>query len=94
MALALQQARHLRRNGVEALVDDVIRVTAILSRHRTFRPARELIQKPFPYSNGWLEVPETPGLGIELNEKAFANKPLKKWRRELMQDRDGNIAFQ
>ena len=57
-------------------------------------PSRELILKPFKYADGWLEVPDTPGLGIELNEKAFANKPLKKWRRELLHDRDVNIAFQ
>ncbi|MEX0677920.1 MAG: mandelate racemase/muconate lactonizing enzyme family protein [Pirellulales bacterium] len=57
-------------------------------------PSRDLIQKPFKYSEGWLEVPDTPGLGIELNEKAFAGKPLQKWRRELMLDRDGNIAYQ
>lgn len=57
-------------------------------------PLRELIRKPFKYSGGWLEVPDTPGLGIELNEKAFAGKPLKKWRRELMFDLDGNIGYQ
>ena len=57
-------------------------------------PLRELIRKPFKYSGGWLEVPDTPGLGIELNEKAFAGKPLQKWRRELMLDRDGNIGYQ
>jgi galactonate dehydratase len=57
-------------------------------------PLRELILKPFKYADGWLEVPQAPGLGIELNEKAFADKPLKKWRRELLFDRDGNIAFQ
>ena len=59
-------------------------------------PSRELILKPFPYADGWLEVPDTPGLGIELNEKAFANNRGldKKYRRELMFDADGNIAFQ
>ena len=54
---------------------------------------RDLIRKPFVFSDGWLEVPDTPGLGIELNEKAFAGKPLKKWRRPLMLDRDGNIGY-
>src|SRR5262249_17956587 len=57
-------------------------------------PSRELIKEPFRYSGGWLEVPDTPGLGIELNERAFAGNPLKKWRRELMLDRDGNIGYQ
>jgi len=59
-------------------------------------PSRDLILKPFKYAGGWLEVPDTPGLGIELNEKAFANNRGldKKYRRELMFDADGNIAFQ
>jgi galactonate dehydratase len=57
-------------------------------------PMRELIRQPFKYSAGYLEVPETPGLGIELNETAFAGKPLQSWRRELMLDADGNIGYQ
>jgi galactonate dehydratase len=57
-------------------------------------PSRDLIHKPFKYSGGWLEVPDAPGLGIELNEKAFAGKPLQKWRRELMTESDGNIVYQ
>ncbi len=57
-------------------------------------PIRDLVVKPLKYSDGWLEVSEAPGLGIELNEKAFANKPLQKWRRELMLDSDGNIGYQ
>jgi galactonate dehydratase len=58
-------------------------------------PSRDLLLKPFKYSEGWIEVPDTPGLGIELNESAFVGKPLdKKYRRELMFDADGNIAYQ
>ena len=42
-----------------------------------------------------LKCPTRRGLGIELNEKAFANNRGldKKYRRELMFDADGNIAF-
>ena len=59
-------------------------------------PARDLILKPFKYADGWLDVPETPGLGIELNEKALElhHGVDDKYRRELMFDADGNIAFQ
>ena len=59
-------------------------------------PMRDLVLKPFKYADGWLEVPDTPGLGIELNEKAFVNNRGldKKYRRELMFDADGNIAYQ
>ena len=59
-------------------------------------PMRDLVLKPFKYAEGWLEVPDTPGLGIELNEKAFVNNRGldKTYRRELMFDADGNIAYQ
>lgn len=57
-------------------------------------PARDLILKPLTFADGHLEIPESPGLGVELNEKAFAGRPLKKWRRELIVERDGNIGFQ
>jgi galactonate dehydratase len=59
-------------------------------------PSRELILEPFKYADGWLEVPDKPGLGIELNEKAFINnKGLdKKYRRELLFDADGNVVWQ
>ncbi len=57
-------------------------------------PSRELIRKPLTLVDGYLEIPETAGLGIELNEKAFAGRPLKKWRRSLVVGADGNIGFQ
>lgn len=57
-------------------------------------PARDLILKPFTRRDGYLEVPDTPGLGIELNDKAFAGKPLKTWRRGLVTEFDGNIGYQ
>ncbi len=58
--------------------------------------SRKLIIEPFKYSDGWLEVPDKPGLGIELNEKAFAGNPGldPKYRRELLFDADGNVAYQ
>jgi galactonate dehydratase len=57
-------------------------------------PARNLILKPFPYREGYIEVPDTPGLGIELNEQAFAGHPLKTWRRPLITEADGNVFYQ
>ena len=44
--------------------------------------------------DGYLELPQDPGLGIELNEKAFAGNPLKKWHRPFVIEPDGNIAYQ
>ena len=57
-------------------------------------PARNLLLKTFPYKEGYLEVPDTPGLGIELNDRAFAGQPLKTWRRQLVVEADGNIGYQ
>jgi galactonate dehydratase len=57
-------------------------------------PMRDLLLKPFPYRDGYIEVPDTPGLGIELNERAFTGKPLKTWRRQLVTEADGNVMYQ
>lgn len=57
-------------------------------------PARDLLLKPYTMREGYLEVPDTPGLGIELNDQAFVGKPLKTWRRGLVKEFDGNIGYQ
>lgn len=57
-------------------------------------PMRNLILEPLKREGGYLELPQDPGLGIELNEKAFAGNPLKSWRRPLVVEPDGNIAYQ
>lgn len=57
-------------------------------------PTRDLILEPLKLVEGHLEIPETAGLGIELNEKAFAGKGLQTWRRELLTEPDGNVMYQ
>ena len=57
-------------------------------------PMRNLILEPMKRNGGYLELPQDPGLGIELNEKAFAGNPLKKWHRPFVIEPDGNIAYQ
>jgi L-alanine-DL-glutamate epimerase-like enolase superfamily enzyme len=57
-------------------------------------PARELVRKPLVLEEGHIRTPTEPGLGIELNEPAFANRPLKAWRRGLVVEADGNIGYQ
>ena len=57
-------------------------------------PMRNLILEPMKRDGGYLELPQDPGLGIELNEKAFAGNPLKKWHRPFVIEPDGNIAYQ
>ena len=57
-------------------------------------PMRKLIREPFTLKDGYLDVPDTPGLGIELNEEAFAKAPGRVWRRPLVIEPDGNIVYQ
>jgi galactonate dehydratase len=57
-------------------------------------PSRDLVRKPLVLEDGHIRIPDQPGLGIELNEAAFAGKPLKPWRRELVVETDGNIGYQ
>jgi galactonate dehydratase len=57
-------------------------------------PSRDLVRKPLVLEDGHLRIPDRPGLGIELDESAFAGKPLQPWRRPLVVEADGNIGYQ
>ena len=57
-------------------------------------PSRDLVRKPLLFEDGYIRIPDQPGLGIELSESAFAGKPLKPWRRALVVETDGNIGYQ
>lgn len=57
-------------------------------------PNRALVHEPLELVDGYLAIPDTPGLGIELNEAAFEGNPLRVWRRPLMVAPDGNIGYQ
>jgi galactonate dehydratase len=57
-------------------------------------PSRDLVRKPLAFEDGHIRVPDQPGLGIELNESAFAGKPLRPWRRPLIVEADGNIGYE
>ena len=57
-------------------------------------PSRDVVRKPLVFEDGHIRIPDQPGLGIELNESAFAGKPLKPWRRALVVETDGNIGYQ
>jgi galactonate dehydratase len=56
--------------------------------------ARDLVREPLVLEDGHIRIPDRPGLGIELNLPAFAGKPLKPWRRQLVIEADGNIGYQ
>lgn len=58
------------------------------------RPARrDLVTEPMRLVDGYLEIPETPGLGLDLNEEAFPHYPFRPWRRNLPLRPDGTVAF-
>ena len=57
-------------------------------------PMRDLVNQPLHYDAGYIKLPDAPGFGIELNEKAFAGRPLQPWRRPLICAPDGNILYQ
>lgn len=61
--------------------------------HPTSGPLREMVREPMKLKDGYLEIPDTPGLGIELNLDAFPKYPPKPWRRGLVVESDGNIGY-
>jgi galactonate dehydratase len=62
-------------------------------RHAHSGPLRDLVLEPMKLNDGYLEIPDSPGLGIELNEKALEKYPPKPWRRGPVFESDGNIGF-
>ncbi len=56
-------------------------------------PRRDLVQEPMVLKDGYLELPTKPGLGIELNEEAFAKYPPRRWHRPFPFRADGSMAF-
>ncbi len=57
-------------------------------------PSRDLVREPLKLIDGYVQIPDVPGLGIELNEQAFRGRGLKTWRRGLVVEPDGNIRYQ
>jgi galactonate dehydratase len=57
-------------------------------------PRRNLVREPLRLVDGYVQIPDTPGLGIELNEGQFDRHPLRTWRRDLIVESDGNIGYQ
>ncbi|MCU1274720.1 MAG: hypothetical protein JWO48_2151 [Bryobacterales bacterium] len=50
------------------------------------------IKKPFTVRNGYLDLPTAPGLGIELDENALADKIGHDWRNPEAYDADDGSA--
>ncbi len=56
-------------------------------------PLRDMVVEPMKLKDGYLEIPDTPGLGIELNPKAMQKYPPKPWRRAPVFEADGNVGY-
>jgi galactonate dehydratase len=57
-------------------------------------PRRDLVDTPMKLVDGYLELPERPGLGLELNEAALDRFPFRSWHRPFPLHPDGSLAFQ
>jgi len=58
------------------------------------RPGRQdLVREPLKVVDGYIPVPDRPGLGIELNEEAFERHPYRPWRRGVPIREDGSVGY-
>ena len=55
---------------------------------------REIVDEPMALVDGYLELPEKPGLGIDLNVEALGKYPFKSWHRGFTFKEDGALAYQ
>ncbi len=60
---------------------------------RRQRPRKDLLKEPLMVKDGYLPLPNKPGLGIELNEEAFRHYPPKPWHRGFDYRADGSVDF-
>jgi len=51
------------------------------------------VKEPLRVKHGTIEVPDTPGYGVELNEEVFGRFPAKRWHRGFSYQRDGAVAY-
>mgnify|MGYP005838428631 CR=1 FL=1 len=56
-------------------------------------PRSEVLKEPLMVRDGYIPVPNKPGLGIELDEEAIRKYPPRPWRRGFEYREDGSVAF-
>jgi galactonate dehydratase len=56
-------------------------------------PRADLLKQPISLKDGYLEIPDTPGLGVDLDEGAIPSRPIRNWRRGAAMQPDGAAAF-
>ncbi len=55
---------------------------------------RDIVDEPMKLVDGYLEIPDKPGLGIDLNIEALARYPFKSWHRPFPLHNDGSLSYQ
>lgn len=55
---------------------------------------RDLLVQPLKVTDGYIDVPQAPGFGIELNLDAIAANPPIAWHRPFPINTDGSLGFQ
>ena len=53
----------------------------------------EILHEPLKLEDGYVVLPDAPGLGVELNEEVFEKYPYRPWRRGRPTKSDGMLAF-
>jgi galactonate dehydratase len=61
------------------------------SKDEFVAPKRDLVKEPLMRQGGYLLIPNRPGLGIELNEEAFAHYPPLPYERPALISPDGSL---
>jgi galactonate dehydratase len=59
----------------------------------TSGPLREMVLEPVKFKDGYLQIPEGPGLGVELDLEAIRKYPPRPWRRAPVFEADGNVGY-
>ena len=57
-------------------------------------PRREIVDEPMKLVDGYLEIPDKPGLGIDLNIEALDRYPFRSWHRPFPIRADGSLSYQ
>ena len=52
---------------------------------------RDIVDEPLTVKDGHLEIPDRPGLGIDLNIEAFKHYPPTSWERPALTTSDGAL---
>ena len=80
--------------AINAQLSATLPTFLILEYHLdTASPRKDLILEPYKMVDGYLELPEKPGFGIELNQEYLRQHPYKAWRRGFPFNPDGSMAF-